>query len=73
MDQYYTNLIITTNQLNGNTFNNKGYIIQAEDLVYASTQDYSQVATTKQGQLLVKEQQHWVLNLERDHLKMKVI
>ncbi len=31
-----TNLIITTNQLNGNTFDNKGYVIEAEDLVYAS-------------------------------------
>ena len=31
-----TNLIITTNQLNGDTFDDKGYVIEAEDLVYAS-------------------------------------
>ena len=31
-----TNLIITTNNLDGNSFSNKGFIVEAEDLVYVS-------------------------------------
>ena len=31
-----TNLIITTSSLDGNAYNNKGYIVEAEDLIYVS-------------------------------------
>ena len=36
-----TNLIVNTNSLNGSVFNNKGFIVESENLIYVSVRLFS--------------------------------